>query len=222
VRRALIIDVETTGLDPAKDRVVEVGCILFDLVHAAPVESFAALLAGEGNAAVEVNRIPEALLTDARAPGNAWQIVGGFAKRADVFLAHRADFDRSFVPPELANAKPWACTKFHVEWPHGKTGDHLVHLALAHGVGVVHAHRALTDCDMIARLLTRVHEMGHSLQTLIARALRPRVKVQAIVSYDDREKAKASGFQWDPAARGWYREVAQDEAQSFPFPTRPA
>lgn len=222
MRRALIVDVETTGLDPSKDKVIEVGCILYDLVHAAPVESFSTLIQGEGNAAEAVNHIPAALLQSGRSDKDAWAAVADHAEDADVFLAHRAEFDRSFTPPEVATMLPWACTKFHVEWPLAKTGEHLVHLALAHGVGVVHAHRALTDCDLLSRLLTRVHESGQDLVRLVQRALRPRVRIQAVVSYDDREKAKAAGFQWDPAAKAWLREVVAEDAKSFPFPTRPA
>lgn len=226
--KALILDTETTGLTPppsGKDRCIEVGCILYDLVLAAPLASFSSLIRSDANAAEAINRIPVAALREAplgEGPTGVWDRVLGLAERAEVILAHRAEFDRGFVPLNATAGLPWVCTKFHVEWPGGgAAGEHLVHLALAQGVGVVAAHRALTDCDLIARTLSRVHERGVDLVRLIQRAMRPRKKVAAIVSYEEREKAKAAGFAWDPAAKLWHREVPVEDIAALPFQTRP-
>lgn len=218
VKTILLLDTETTGLDPIQHRCIEVGVILFDLDCAAPIASYANLIRSSSNEAEAVNRIPASILTEASEPEKTWRMVEAMATRADVIVAHRAEFDRSFVPPSLRAAKPWVCSKFHIEWPLGKTGDSLVTLALAHGVGVVSAHRALTDCDILSRLLTRVHDMGHPLPALFERAMRPRVKVVAHVTFDDREKAKAAGFAWDATSKTWWREMPQDELTSIPFP----
>ena len=170
--RVLILDTETTGLDPAVDRCIEVGCILYDTKAAAVIASYASLIGQEdtANAAESINRIAPAMLVSAPTHDFVWNIVKNHAKTADAILAHRAEFDRGFVPLDLRTIRPWVCTKFHVEWPLGKMGDHLVHLALAHGVGILSAHRALTDCDTLARLLTRVHEMGSDLDLMLTRA----------------------------------------------------
>ena len=219
--RVLILDTETTGLDPAVDRCIEVGCILYDTKAAAVIASYASLIGQEdtANAAESINRIAPAMLVSAPTHDFVWNIVKNHAKTADAILAHRAEFDRGFVPLDLRTIRPWVCTKFHVEWPLGKMGDHLVHLALAHGVGILSAHRALTDCDTLARLLTRVHEMGSDLDLMLTRAMRPRVKLIAHVSYDDREKAKAAGFAWDGARKVWHREMPIDEVESLTFRT---
>jgi DNA polymerase-3 subunit epsilon len=55
---------------------------------------------------------------------------------------------------------------------------------------------------------------------MIAHAMRPRVRVQALVSYDDREKAKGAGFMWDGGTKMWTREVPVDELAALPFKTR--
>lgn len=219
-RYALILDTETTGLSPETDRCIEYACILFDLELSLPIEAFSTLIQCDSNAAEPINRIPVRALVDASAPERAWFILHQFLGRSDVVLAHRAEFDRGFIPGDLAKLRPFVCTKFHVQWPRGKGGEHLVHLALAHDVGVVHSHRAMADVDILARLLMRVHEMGHDLQELIALAMRPRVKVQALVSYDDREKAKSAGFQWDGATKMWTRDMPVDEVGGLTFETR--
>jgi DNA polymerase-3 subunit epsilon len=210
VKRALIVDTETTALTPETGRCIEIGCILYDLEHAAPIASYAGLFPSDDNPAMGVNGIRPELL---RETFGDWTLPVAWANSSDVVLAHRAEFDRQWVPEEML-ALPWVCTKFHVRWPRGKYGDHLVHLALAHGVPLTHAHRALTDCDTLARLLTRVAEF-RDICEMIRLAMRPRMKVRALVSYDNRELAKSAGFAWDADRKIWWREVFEDEEFSF-------
>jgi DNA polymerase-3 subunit epsilon len=221
VKYALILDTETTGLDPSVHRCIEVACILFDLQRAVPVASYASLIRSDANDAEAVNRIPVGALLEAQHDIVVWRHVVELASEVDVILAHRAEFDRSFVLGSLRDFRPWVCTKFHVEWPHGKIGDGLASLALAHGCGVVSAHRAMTDCDILSRLMMRVHETGTPLVPIIERAMRPRRSVVALVSYEERDKAKASGFAWDAEARHWWRDIPCDEIEKLPFRTRP-
>ena len=153
--------------------------------------------------------------------GTPWDAVRGMASAADAILAHSAQFDRGFVPADLRDSKPWICTKDDLEWPRAtKPGQSLVTLALDHGIGVATAHRALADCDLIARLLSRVAELGTDLPLFLARGLRPRATYQAMVSYDDRELAKAAGFSWDGASRRWTRRMCTEDTAAMPFPMR--
>jgi DNA polymerase-3 subunit epsilon len=222
MRTLAIIDTETQGLDPSKDACIEVACVLYDIEHAAPIESYASLIRAKGNAAEAVNRIAPGLLESAPADVGVWSVVRAMIERADVVIAHRASFDRSFLPAELRELRPFCCSKFDIEWPHGKLGDHLVHLALAHGVGVMEAHRALTDCETIVRLFQRVAAMGTDVPAMLARAMRPKVTVIAQVSYDDREKAKSAGFAWDASGKFWHRSMAREDVAALPFTTREA
>lgn len=220
---ALILDTETTGFEPPPIHcAIEVACQLFDLRLGIPLASYASLICSPSNAAESVNRIPVAALAllHAPAPTVVWSAVETMMHRADVVLAHRADFDRSFVPPHLSELRPWICSKFHIDWPLGKNGDHLTHLALAHGLGILSAHRAMADVDTLSRILSRVHEMGYSLPDIVARAMRPRVKVIALTSYDEREVTKAHGFTWTPETKTWSREMFEDEVSQLPFRTR--
>lgn len=227
IKRALIIDTETTGLDPQKDKVIEVACILYDLEFAAPIASFASLIQADSNEAAGTNHIPPKLLKDAPAAPEVWGTVDrDFFQRADVVLAHNASFDRAFVPKFRSQllGKPWVCTMNHVEWPQPCSSKSLAAIALTHGVGIVQAHRALADCDIIARLLTRVYEMGtgpsFDLQRIIANAMRPRVKVVARVLYEQRDLAKQAGFTWDTEHKIWWREDFVDNVEKYPFKCR--
>lgn len=218
--RALIIDTETTGLDPCVHRAIEVGVILYDLRMACPIVSYSSLIGGAPvNEAASVNGIPPDVLPESPDAKMVWSRVDGLLRAADVVLAHRAEFDSQFVPPDILSRRRWVCTKFHVSWPRGRYGESLVQLALEHGLGVSSAHRAMTDCDLISRLLTRVHEVA-SLVEMVRRAMRPRVKVVALTRYEEIELTKSAGFAWNPSDKEWWRDCFEDEAVGFPFSVR--
>ena len=140
-------------------------------------------------------------------------------------VAHNASFDASFINHdthhrgylEAAARKPWVCSMRHIEFPKKSPDRKLTSIALAHGVGIVSAHRAMSDCDILARLFTRVHEMGHDLNELMRLAMRPRVIVQALVDYHDRQKAKDAGFDWDGDSKTWTKEVVKEDWQKTGF-----
>lgn len=221
MRSALILDTETSGLDPLSDQVLEVGCILYDLASASTVTAYSSLLFAESNNAEAINRIPVAALRAAPDADSVWAEVFWMANEADVILAHRAEFDHGFVPERVRVHRPWVCTKFDMRWPKQTgNGPALVQLALEHDLGVAYAHRALTDCDLIARLLTRSRDLGSDLVEMVRYGMRPKAKFQALVSYDDREQAKQAGFQWDGAAKTWSRTMAIEDAAVLPFKTR--
>jgi DNA polymerase-3 subunit epsilon len=90
----------------------------------------------------------------------------------------------------------------HIEWPNSSSSKALTAIALAHDVGVVSAHRALTDCDILSRLFTRVAE-SRSLQDLIEEALKPRKLFKANVDYHHRSLASKADFKWHELSRYW-------------------
>jgi DNA polymerase III subunit epsilon len=231
-RRALIIDTETTGLDPKRDVIVEVAVCLYDLQLGTPIASFAALARGDSNAAEHINGIPVASLAEAFEQERLWVAVCDLMASSDVVLAHNASFDKSFVEASAGfkqtwdlsgkdpNHKqvPWVCTLNHVQWPGHRSRNDLASLALSLGVPVIAAHRAMTDVDTLVRILTRTKELGVDLQKLIGDAMAPRVKVCAVVSFAEKDKAKAAGFTWEADKKQWTKEARVGEA--FDFKTR--
>lgn len=220
--QVLIIDTETTGLDPEKDHCIEVAAIRYSLLSECMIGTMSTLINSvESNQARSVNRIPDSAVVAGEVPEAAWSSLAHIGKGCDAVLAHNADFDRSFIPASTLSDVPWICTMDGVPWPlQTKPGASLVVLALEHGLGVVDPHRALNDCLLLARLLTRCADLGIDLNMLLAPGLRPRALFQAVVSYDDKEKAREAGFRWDAATKRWLRKLAIEEAGLFPFPTR--
>jgi DNA polymerase-3 subunit epsilon len=90
-------------------------------------------------------------------------------------------------------------------------------LALAYGVPVWAAHRALTDCTYLVQVLERCSD----LEDLLLSALEPRLLFRANLSYAERHRAKEAGFRWNDPVRGaWSRRLSEREAEALPFPVQ--
>lgn len=212
MKTVAITDTETQGIDPHEHRCVEIAVVKYSVEHACVIDSFSQLCRADSNEAEHVNHIPAALLKTAFPADDAFARARQMADGCDAILAHNAAFDRRFIPSDTFGAIPWICTFQGITWP--KTGDarNLVAIALAHGLGVVDPHRALADCMLIARLLTRCAELGTDVAAMLAQGLRPSAHFQALVSFDRKDLAKDAGFQWDPKRRAWLRTMAIEDA----------
>lgn len=218
IRYAALLDTETTGLNPATDRTIEVAVALFDLKHAQVVASFASLIRGDAkNESEEANGIPAAMLPEARDPDLVWRAVRWTAEPAQIIIAHNSDFDRQFVP-ELG--KPWVCSENDIKWPGRARGGSLAHLALSLGLGVASAHRAMSDVDTLARILTRLAERGHELEPIIVHAMRPKVMCHSLAPFEQKDVVKAHGFRWDGDTKTWWRKMPLEDTKELPFKVR--
>ena len=222
-RTLLILDTETTGLDPETQHCVEVGAILFDVQSRAVLAQQSFLLPAETNAAEPINRIPAAVtrLPQPWKEGLRW--FQNLLDAADVLVAHNAAFDRQwFGRGELpAVTQPWLCSMEDMRWPADRqlrSRPSVRDLALAYGVPVWAAHRALTDCIYLAEVFARCEDLEQQL----LQGLEPRQLVRAKVSYDDRQLARDAGFRWnDPIKGAWARRMSEREIQELSFPVAP-
>lgn len=219
MKRIICLDTETSGVDPAKDSVLEVAVVLYDIPHSAVVATFASLLYTETNEAEHMNEIPLSLLDKHRTPEMIWQHVEELAEEADLIIAHNAEFDRSFCPKKL-QAMKWVCSMSDIVWPKGKPGGTMAATALAHGVPVFSAHRALPDVDTMVRTFQAVSRAGGDVAQMLRDAMKPKSRIIALVSYEEKDKAKAAGFKWNGVAKLWERNMRSEEAAKLPFKYR--
>lgn len=227
MNRCLIVDTETTGLDPAKDQTVEIGAVLYSIPERAIVAQVSFLVPvnfDHWTNAEDVHGISDEMLAD-RAnlldPALRVAIILSLVEQADALVAHNLAFDLPFLEQSLGRdwerGLPRVCTLNDFEWPHASTSRSLVNIAVAHGVPVVKAHRALTDCQLIADLFDRVED----LELRIERALRPKAVFEALVSYEGREMAKSAGFRWNSdLGNGWRRRMAIEDVPELDFKVR--
>ena len=215
----LILDTETTGLDPQRDRCLEVGAILFNVSARSVLAQQSFLLPVDSNGAEPINRIPAAghgysALTEAL----RW--FDELLAASDVLVAHNAAFDRQWFGRDHlpAVSHPWLCSMEDLRWPAERqlrSRPSVRDLALAYGVPVWSAHRALTDCIYLAEVFARCDD----LETMLLYGLEPRQLVRAKVSYDERHLAREAGFRWnDPVKGAWTRRLSQRDINSLNFP----
>jgi len=222
----LIIDTETTGVDAAQDSVIEIGAVLYSCPYQTTLFQISFLLCAQDNPAEGINRIPPSALKclPAELQQQSLQMLQSMAAQATYVVAHNADFDRQWFDdirlPVLKNSYrhplKWLCTMSDMTWPRqNRPGESLVNLALNHGIGIGSAHRALTDCQLIAELFNRITQ--DELASLVKQAVRPKAFFRANVSYDDRHLAKEAGFQWYGQEKMWARWIAKEDAARLPF-----
>ncbi len=221
--RLLILDTETTALSPEQGQCIEVGAVLFDVGSRAVLMQVSFLLPCDHNPAQTINGIPAAVSRLNQPWRSGLNCFEAMVDGADALLAHNASFDRQwFGNGELpVLGKPWICSMEDIRWPAERQlrpTPSVRDLALAYGVPVWAAHRALTDCIYLVQVFQRCDELESLLQT----ALEPRRLVRARLSYDERQLAKDAGFRWnEPVPKAWSRRLSEREIAALPFPVDP-
>jgi DNA polymerase-3 subunit epsilon len=222
-QRLLILDTETTGLDPQRDRCIELGAVLFDVPRRSVLSQVSLLLPCEHNPAQAVNGIDPVLTQQPQPWPQGLQWFEALLAAADVVVAHNAAFDRQWfgIAPLPAIDRPWLCSMEDIRWPadrHLRSNPSVRDLALAYGVPVWAAHRALTDCIYLAQVFERCSD----LEQLLQQGLEPRRLYRARLSYEERHKAREAGFRWnEPVSGAWSRRLSEREAALLSFPVVP-
>jgi len=216
----LILDTETTGLDNESDDCLEVGSILFNVKSRSVLAQQSFLLPVEINNAEKINNIPAKITRLPQPLTEAIKYFESLVRVSDVIVAHNAQFDMKWFGlnklPQIE--KKWICSMDDITWPADrqlKTRPSVRDLALAYGVPVWNAHRALTDCIYLAEVFKRCNE----LEKLLIRALEPKILLRAEISYEERDLAKRAGFRWNDAIKGaWSKKMSRRDMEKLEFP----
>jgi len=224
-QRLLILDTETSGLDPDRHQCLEVGAILFSVPQRTVLAQLSFLIPGAANPAEALNGIAPAATQEPQPWQQSIVLLEALVAQAQLLVAHNAAFDRSWFGrgplPELA--LPWLCSMEDISWPSERQlrpRPSVRDLALAYGVPVWAAHRALTDCIYLAQVFERCSD----LETLLREGSEPRQLYRAQVSFEERHLARDAGFRWNNPVQGaWTRKLSERQLQALalPFATSP-
>ena len=217
--RLLVLDTETTALSRDQGQCIEVGAVLFHVPSRAVLMQVSFLLPCPSNPAEPINGIPAAVSRLSQPWQAGLACFEAMVAAADAVLAHNANFDRQWFgqAPLPTLSKPWICSMEDIRWPAERqlrATPSVRDLALAYGIPVWAAHRALTDCIYLIQVLER----SPDLELLLQLALEPRRLYRACLGYAERHRAKEAGFRWNEPVRGsWCRRLSDREVESLSF-----
>ncbi|WP_338827997.1 3'-5' exonuclease [Bradyrhizobium sp. 27S5] len=226
-RTAILLDVETTGLDPVRDEIIELGMVKFSYLAdgriGQVIDTFSCF--NQPSMAIPAEITALTGITDEMVEGHSLDVerINSFASDAVVTIAHNAGFDRKFMEryAPLFMHKAWACSVSEVEWrSHGFEGSRLSYLLMK--AGLFHeAHRAVDDCLALLEILAMaLPQLDRTvLSVLLERARRKTIRIWAEQSpFELKDELKRRGYRWSDGAdgrpRSWYIDV--DEPDQAP------
>jgi len=200
----LLLDFETTGLDPHTHSICEVGVALWDTVLQRIIR-VADYLVYEPNAvweaaAMEKNGLTPELCEKYGMPTDkAFRQLMTWANSADVFVAYNgksfdfpmwdawAEKQGSIVPNRL-RLDPMV----DIQWPKDYRSRELFYVAAKHGILNHFIHTGAGDVLTMVTLLSRQPDLGMILEY----AKMPDIIIEGRCSIDDRQRVKSNGFNW--------------------------
>jgi DNA polymerase III subunit epsilon len=225
---AIFLDLETTGLDPESDEIIELAMVPFRYSNDGRIfdvhEAFDELREpSSGTIPEEITRITG--ITDEMVRGKTINAerVAEIAAPAALIIAHNANFDRKFAEKafDVFSTKAWACSMTQIPWKQELfEGMKLEYLAMKSGF-FYDAHRAATDCHAGIELLSKpLPQSGTlALQTLLDEARKPTCRVWAEnAPFDFKDMLKARGYRWndgnDGRPKSWYCDIQETELEN--------
>lgn len=228
------LDFETTGMEPEIHSVTEVGAVLWETEIHSPVRAQGYLVnPGEGAvwdpACLNMNGINPRTCEKFGYPSEKGlkQLLMWY-NQADVLCAHNGNhFDKKFLKKWCerhdfeVDEKLWIDTMLDLPFP-PKTARRLTYMAAEHGFLNPFPHRALFDVMTMLKILDQ-----YPIDQVIKLAQSPLVLIEAVVSYEAKDLAKAAGYYWKGEKKQWLKDVKQchmqeefDKATAMGFESR--
>lgn len=227
IRVGLYVDVETTGLDTRRDRIIELAILPFEYDQAGHVFDVGAGMSFFDDPDMPIPPEITALtgITDEMVRGQRIDdvLVLCALQDTDLVIAHNADFDRRVLERrEAAFAeKAWACSYREVEWTRfGASSSKLASILEGACREFYDAHRALDDCRVGLHVLaTAVCDGRTALSYLLESSARVSVRMWAVEApFSAKDRLKARGYRWCDGTTGrfkaWYRDVPEADVES--------
>jgi DNA polymerase-3 subunit epsilon len=212
------LDVETTGLSAVDDKIIEVGAALYDTVLAAPVQILSVLVNPERKIPQEITEITGIADDEVEVFGipenKAIDQLQDMMTYAEAVMAHNAPFDRGFIEQAIIRSGrppielPWIDSVMDVKYPANITTRNLRHLAAEHGFINPWAHRSIFDVMTMLRIAS-----CYDWDAIVARSKELTVYLQAVVSFDEKEKAKERGYRWYAPSKIWWKSFKFSDAE---------
>jgi DNA polymerase-3 subunit epsilon len=171
------IDVETTGLNPSKDEIIEFALVLFSFDRNSGeilkvVDEYSGLREPSCSISREASKVHGITKRAIRGMTLDKNRIEAMLEQTEFLVAHNANFDLGFVARlfPASTLKPWFCSMQGIDWKaKGFASRGLQNLLRDHGIEVAQSHRALDDAKAALTLLSRCSKNG---ETYFAELLR--------------------------------------------------
>lgn len=229
--RVLGIDLETTGFDTARDRITELGAVLWDtdtksplLIHGDYLHD--ASYPKQSDEVIRVTGITDAHLEEfGHVPAREleWLDQLCVAHRVDYLVGHNctnfdapllfAELTRHDVSARCLRELPWIDTRTDLPFVTEPDSRKLKHLAGDHGFLNPFSHRAVFD------VLTMLRVMSHyPMDQILEYQKIPFITVRALVSFEDKQLAKDQRYSWEKIGektypKSWVKRIKIDKLE---------
>lgn len=228
--KILIIDINTTGFDKNKDKIIEFGAALCDWKKKKPVyiiseniqydEEIDPVVTDRTGIETYMVKTPYAVPLK-----TACFFLNKIAQEAHYYCIHDNPFD--FILPAMKELgmklpnKPIieSRTDLPVEVTHKSL--ELNHLLSEYGLINPLPHRAISNCLSLFQLMQKF-----KLKEIIKLQQSEMITIKGMVGYVGKDKARELGFQWDAPTKRWLLELKKCRFATmkykkvFPFPVR--
>jgi len=220
----ICIDTETTGLNHAQDRIIELGMVAFEYDPltgeiSRVINRYSGFEDPKTPLSTEITAITG--ITDDMVRGQAFDDdkVMQIAGEASLVIAHNAGFDRPFVEnryPFFATV-PWACSMTQIDWKAEMISTRVLEYLLYKFGLFINAHRALNDAEgLLGIFLETLPVSGIPVfKALLDRYDETTSKICAVgAPFDKKDVLKQRGYRWNDGSQGgcksWWTSVPGD------------
>jgi len=222
-----IIDLETTGLNPKSDEIIEIGILITSFTNEDGFikidDKINYLNEPKNPISDEITKITGITNEDVKGQKIDWDLLKDKLIDIDLIICHNAYFDRNFMELQtndnfrkLIESKSFACSSYGVNWRLlGYKSSKLEYLNFKMGY-FYDGHRAIIDCYATLNLFTSNKE---AFKELKENARQKEYLICAIDSgYDKKDILKERGYKWSNGGgnlpKTWWIKIPEKEYET--------
>lgn len=220
---ASIIDLETMGLNPDQDEIIEIGLLSFSFTNQEGIvevtQQYNALQEPSIPIPQEITKITGITNDEVKGKSIDWELVGRYIAQSHLIICHNSGFDRNFLehqtPPfiqAIVQKRAFGCSQKDINWTLlGYESSKLEYLNFKLGF-FYDGHRALTDCWATLNLLTKQEGAFDELKANVRK--KQSLLCAENTSFEKKDLLKDRGYRWSDGKGGlpkcWYIIVDGD------------